>query len=243
MLNIRNDFIDKNGNYYQVRNINFDEKKDLSNKLGTFITETQKEEFGFYSMFDNITDGVYIYQSYYDPKKALRIYKDWADYKYNYHNDVKLIVPLLSKQKNIKLTEFPTGIVTFKNYIIGQEIKFYDGYENLNLSLKKLKDVREIINCYQKIVDILKELELENIIYNDIHPKNFMMKDGIVKLIDFENDSIKLEYNSRMYSDMINLLKYMINNLNVMLNVDFKLENSSTLSEVGEEILIKSKHI
>ena len=194
MLNIKDEYIDRNGNVYNIRNINYENKSDLKGNIGEYITETKKENSIFFDSSDNLYEGVYIYKSFYDPKKALRIYKDWADYLYVSHNDVKLLYELQKKQKNIQLTEFPTGVITLDNSVIGQEIPFYEGYENLNVSLKKLKDIKEIINCYQQVVSILKELELENILYTDIHPKNFMMKDNIVKLIDFENDSIKLEY-------------------------------------------------
>ena len=46
--------------------------------------------------------GVYIYKSFYDDRKALRIYKDFADYKYTCHKDDKLIFELQSRQNIIR---------------------------------------------------------------------------------------------------------------------------------------------
>lgn len=236
MLNIKNEYIDNKGNNYNIRNICLDDKSDMMN-LGKYLTETKRELGYFYSSSDNLTEGVYIYQSNYDPTKILRIYKDWINYKYVFHNDVELISQLQNLQKNIKLTEFPTGIITLDNYVVGQEMKYYEGYETLS----KLNNGRNIIYYYQQILNILKELENFGIIYTDIHSKNFMVKDKDVKLIDFENDSIKLKYGKVLYSDMINLLKFMINSMNEKFNINFKLDKSSTLNEVEEEIMIKTK--
>ena len=242
MINIKNEYIDNNGKLYNIRNINLDEKKDLRDNIGTFVTETKREANYFFDSEDALTDGVYIYKSNMDPNKALRIYKDCSNYPYVYHNDIVLISKLQEKQKNIKLTEFPTGIITIQNTIIGQEIPFYEDYKTLHETIENLNSIKELINYYKKMLDILIELENNGMIYTDLHFKNFMVKNNDIKLIDFEDDSIKLDYSESTYKNMIYMLRNRINKLNQKLNIEFLID-SNNLKDIKEEIYVKSKRI
>ena len=106
MINIKNEYIDNNGKLYNIRNINLDEKKDLRDNIGTFVTETKREANYFFDSEDALTDGVYIYKSNMDPNKALRIYKDCSNYPYVYHNDIVLIskLPTFIKVPSFKIS-------------------------------------------------------------------------------------------------------------------------------------------
>ena len=238
MIEFKDEYIDSSRNKYNIRNINVSQLSELK-ELGKFVTETIREVDEFLSESDNLENGVYIYKSNYNPKKALRIYKDFASYKYIYHSDAKEVSKLQEIQDKIKLTEFPTGIITIGDSVIGQEIPFYENYKTLHEIIKQLKDVKTIFYYYSKIIDILDELAKQSIIYKDIHAKNFMIKDKSVKLIDFEG-------NSFMFGDdikyLIPNLRFMINYINETLKINFKV-NSETLNGLKEEILVKSKKI
>ena len=127
---IKDNYVDSKGNKYNIRNINISDISELR-ELGKFVAETKREVSGFWTESDNLENGVYIYKSNYDSKKALRIYKDFALYKYIYHSDAKDVSKLQEFQSKIKLTEFPTGILTIEDSVIGQEIPFYENYETL----------------------------------------------------------------------------------------------------------------
>lgn len=125
-------YINQNGAKFEnIRNIHFDCKGDLVGNLGIFKVETQYEPNAFITSSFKMHEGVYIYQTDYDFKKALRIYKDFADYQYTFHDDYKLISILQDRQSFVTLTDFPTGIVTIENKVIGQEIPYYDQYITL----------------------------------------------------------------------------------------------------------------
>lgn len=242
MQTIRNEFCDKYGKTYNIRNINFSEREDLCDKLGYLVAETKREGSYFFDSENALMDGVYIYKTYYDSTKALRIYKDCTNFPYICHDDVKLLVKLQEKQKDIKLTEFPTGIVTLQDKIIGQEIPLYEDYQSLHDSISTLSSIKQLIIYYKKMLDILIELEQNVMIYTDLHFKNFMVKDNDIKLIDFESNSINLDYTQSTYERMIDLLKDRINYLNEKLNIKFNIE-ANNLSDIQEEILIKSKKL
>lgn len=237
-MTIKDNYVDSKGNKYNIRNINISDISELR-ELGKYVAETKREVSDFWTESDNLENGVYIYKSNYDPKKALRIYKDFALYKYTYHSDAKDISKLQEFQNKIKLTQFPTGILTIEDYVIGQEIPFYENYITLYESISKLKDIRKIFYYYDKMINILEELAQVGIIYKDLHVKNFMIKGNSIKLIDFENDAY-------MYSDntkyLLEKLRILINFINEYLKIDFKV-NSETIEGLKEEIIVKSKKI
>lgn len=243
MYTIKNDYNDKlNNSYDNINNIHFDIKEDMKGNLGTLITETKHEEGGlFFSSDEELKDGVYIYKTKYDPSKALRIYKDWADYKYTSHeSDTKLISELLKRQTFVKLTDFPTGIVTLENSVIGQEIPLYEGYKDL-IKIIQTKEKEQIIKYYNDMIKILEELYNAEIIYIDCHTKNFLINEitDEVKLIDFEPSQIILKKDIHNYKKMLNILKQNINRINQLKNISFELKTEETLEDIRETILSK----
>lgn len=239
MVNFKNEYIDYKGNKYNIRNINLEETYDLNSKLCTFKTETKRDP----KHFDNLVNGVFIYKSKYEEGKALRIYKDFADYKYSYHDDAKIVSKLQEIQKNIKLTDFPTGIVTVENYVIGQEIIYYENYKTLQEQINDLKNIKEILYYYNEMLNILEELSNNGIIYNDLHYKNFMVNNKSIKLIDFESGSFSFSNSENDYNNMVSNIRNLFNKINKILNLNFKIEDSYTIKEIKDEIKIKTKKL
>lgn len=129
-MKIKEGYLNKKNEQYNIRNIKFDNKEDFSKNSGKFICQsTHNDGIWFDTEFD-LENGVYLYRPDYDESKALRVYKNTLgvcnDYKFTSYDDYKIVSELLSRQKNVKLTDFPTGIVTIENYVIGQEIPYYE---------------------------------------------------------------------------------------------------------------------
>jgi len=144
---------------------------------------------------------------------------------------------LQKRQKNIELTEFPTGIVTLDKYVIGQEIPFYHNCTTLKEKTNKL----DIIKYYLDILNILKELLNNDIIYSDIHSKNFLIDNAtnIVKLIDFDSQYISFDESKTLYEDMLRNLKIMINKINEKCSIPINLNEENSLDDIRKTILSK----
>lgn len=241
-MQIIDSYTNDKGNIFNIRDIHYYDKSELIGNMGIFKAETRRKKGLFFASSSTITDGVYIYQSYYNKDKALRIYQDYADYKYTCHDDDKLVSKLQEVQKLVKLTEFPTGIVTLENKIIGQEIPYYDE----SISLDKLindKKVDSPLNIYKDIINILKELVNVGIIYCDIHACNFMinLENMVSKLIDFDSYYIFFDDDKQNYKYMLDNLKRMITYINQSYNIAFDniFDKTEKLEEVEEYIFEK----
>ena len=207
MKEIKNRVVNIKGKEYTIREISID-KKELLN-IGNFFAETKREK----SEFFGDEDGVYIYQSYLKPNIGYRIYKEFADYGFDGYDDDKLIARLSEKQKYIKKSNFPTGILTLNGKIIGQEIKLFLNHQDANVySMENRKIIPTYI--YRQILDILKEMYDSNIAYLDGHSKNFVVNrnSGHVQIIDFEWD--KMEFDTITESSNWKIF----NNLNSLIN-------------------------
>lgn len=242
---IKEIYIDNNGKEYNhIREINFPTKEIMRENMGKYICETEREKGLFFSTSAALTEGVYIYQTNYDRTRALRIFKDWAVYypkiarRHVYRKDPELIEEIKVREKYIKLTEFPTGIVTLEDYIIGQEIPFYEQTKTL-FEISKEKNINEILQYYIDMIRILNELAQNNIIYTDCHTKNFVVNyiNNIVRLIDFEPHQVFIDENKNKYKDMMFKIKQTINIINNMKNIPFEVNGEDTLEELEESIL------
>lgn len=243
-MEIKNNYVDTKGiKYSSVREIIFN-KKEIATELGTFITETSREQCEFFKndSMDFDTDGFYIYKSLYDDKKALRVYKRFAEYKFNGDHDEILISKLQQRQKNIKLTEFPTGVLTRDKYIFGQEIPFYENYETLYAFRDNIASVSHLISIYNKCLKILEELYKNGIYYTDIHAKNFMVDNNDVKLIDFEYDQIKFD-DEKQISLIFGRITFMFNLINSLLGSDIKYDVPSNFAQAYENLDVMKKRL
>ena len=244
-MKIKDNYVDQSGNVYKIRNINYECLEKARFNFGTFLKESKSSNFGYDG--DDF-DGIYLYKSKYDDKKALRIYKDFMHYKYVGHPDQKIIYELQQRQKFVKFTEFPTGIVTIENSVIGQEIPYYDKYEPIRYIFKNNKYKDHPTNYYVQILKILIELFDVGITYQDIHSNNFLFNsiDEDIKLIDFESFQVKFDEGKNCnYNFMIDNLKFMITLLNRMSGIefDYNFERAQTLEEIEESILENQKKL
>lgn len=224
-------YIDKKGNKYDgviERALTNDELKNP----GKFLHQTEREENVFIQ-----TNGVYIYQDYNNTNIAYRIYDEYADYGFNGYRDEKLIYNLNKVKNNVKLTDFPMGVLTCEGNIIGQIIPYYVNSESVYSVAKKYKDVN-IAKYYRKMLNILKELYDNGIIYVDTHAKNYLIVKNDIKLIDFDNhfidfDNSKFKYESMIYT-FVNMLKT-INSL-IGINYDLSVKGIRDLRDIEEVV-------
>ena len=234
---VKEGYKDKKGINYDLLNIHFEKKEDMATNLGKYVAETDYKDNMFLSSSWNLTNGIYLYQSYFDPKIALRIYRDFASYKYVHHDDAKLIKELLERGKNVLLTDFPKGVITIEDYVVGQAIPFYEDYDTLAKVVINKKDELSIMKYYLEIMKILKELYNNSIIYADVRSRNFMINrvNNLVKLIDFESQYIS--FDDRLYKEMIKNIKITINEINDYLNIKFKIDKEDSLDNIEETLL------
>jgi len=223
------------GKIYNIRDVHLYDISEIEN-IGKLVKVTgYKSKF-----FDGSNLGVSIFQSHYDANKGFKIYNDFANYRFFSHYDQDFINELQKKQKNIKLTEFPTGVVTIQNKVVGQEIAFYDNHEELTNCIGKV----DIINIYLKIIEILKELKENDIFYTDINSSNFMidLENMIVRLIDFDKYSVAIEdtKNNYYYYSMLENLKNMIKIINQTYKLSFDgFDKLNSLNQIEEYVYEK----
>ena len=111
MYSIAKGYKNHNGMYYSnIRNIQFSKQSDLMH-IGDkkAITTYSDSNNKFIDTAFKQNNGVIIYQTLYDKNKALRIYNDYTEYKYTFHNDENLVSELQKRQANVKLTGRPAG--------------------------------------------------------------------------------------------------------------------------------------
>lgn len=247
-------YISKNGQYFdKVREIAY-KTGELYNNLGTLVAETKKNNIGSSDSFSNDTTGVLIYQSNINPNVAYRIYKDYADCGYYDYNDYKFIQKMMERQLNISLTKFPTGVVTLDGNVIGQEVPYFYNSITVYDFLGKYKDVNPI-KIYRGILEALKEMYENGILYLDIHPGNFMINPNLnninIDTIDFEEKYLKIDDFSKNYiNNFFENYKLLIENLNRIIKIDNKVPKFLTTDNFDdiysqldnmEKVLVKNK--
>lgn len=195
--------------------------------IGKFVAETKREVNMYFDSLASALSGVNVYQTHGNPNIAYRIYKEFADYGFNGQDDARLIQNLSERNTNIKLSKFPTGVVTLDGRIIGQEIPYFPNSVTLLDYIKIKYPNINPFNLYIEVLKILKEMYDNGIIYLDNHPKNFMITEDDhsykMNIIDFESSFVKFDDCDRLHTN--NLFKNylnMINRLNNMLGVTDK---------------------
>ena len=106
-MEIRNEFIDKNGILYpNISEVAYTSSNIFGN-LGTIVNETDREVNDNFkrSSIDINDEGVYIYKSSFDQSIALRIYKCFYDPDFNGYQDEKLISKLQNFQKGMSMLD------------------------------------------------------------------------------------------------------------------------------------------
>lgn len=234
---INDTYMLSDGSIANIRNIQFKKESGKILNFGKFLKEKNC------CLADDLSGriGTMLYQANYDSKKALRIYPDCSDIPFGgtCHKDDKFVNSLLLKQNKIKLTEFPTGIVTLDNYVIGQEIPYYEDYETIK-SLFERNGLSQLPTYYYlKMYMIIKELYDNGIIYSDTHGENFLIKENDIKLIDFDENEVSIDDNKKYLNDVaLSHIKSMYKNLsNILafqLNENFFKTNN--IKEIGESL-------
>ena len=121
------------GKTYKIKNIEYPSGKG-GYSFGRFIASTHDDES---NSFSSDPTGMQIYQDINNPKVGYRIYKGLMLSSDNFYftdgcGDIRFISKLQERQDNVKLTQFPTGIVTINDCIIGHEIPFYEKFSSLD---------------------------------------------------------------------------------------------------------------
>lgn len=245
-------FINRYGEVYDnIRNIAFKLEKNYD--FGTLQDETIRSMAEMFESYDSSQEGVFIYQTDYDPNVALRIFKRFKDPDEEGILEDRVVSRLQKKQPNVKNTDFPTGVVTLDGRVIGQEIVFYP--DSLDMNEYYSNGVNESLmlptTAYLKIINNLQELYDNGILYLDIHNKNFMiLKNEDVKIIDFEHMELSIDYIDKTYVErMINNLRMMFIRTNQLSGIEDSLgkvprfENLHQASDVVNDMDYKLKRI
>lgn len=241
---IKDSYVDKKGNFYKnVREVIYTRKEMVYN-LGEYITQTSREVSDFFKedSLDFDDDGFYIYKSLYDENKGLRVYKRFNEYKFNGDRDEILISKLQERQAKIKLTEFPTGVLTREGYIFGQEMPFYENYETLFNFKDNIDSISQLVEIYKKCLKILEELCKNDIYYTDVHSRNFMVNNDDIKLIDFEYSRVKFDDPS--YIDVVFYrVTKMFDLINSLLDSNVKYDCPVNFEQAYENLDIMKKRL
>ncbi len=244
---IKGEFKPSYGEFVKVRNINFESLDEFRKNCGEGIAISHSDDN---ENFELNEEGAYICRSKYDFSKALKIYKDINFYKYTYHGDYKVVSMLQQKQPNVKLSEFPTGILTIEDYIIGQEITLYDNSETLHDYFISGNMKKRSTEFYLDILKILKELCNQGIIYKDVHRRNFMINKmtEIVNIIDFDSAFLNFDNSKSAYDAMLRNLKsciigglYLIKSYELVDNFRASFDGIDNLEEL-EQLLLKADY-
>ncbi|MGN1378831.1 MAG: hypothetical protein ACI4XR_00295, partial [Bacilli bacterium] len=203
------------GVFPNIVNVSFSSITEFKNFTGELLKETKKEKNIFVTQKDEY-DGIYLYKikNLAENDYAFRIYRDFEKYSFRRHYDDYLIDKLQQKQKNIKEIDFPIGVATIENYVIGQVIYLYENSQTAFEYLHSIKNNQNFEKKYYellyKILNLIKMLYDNEIYYIDVHPNNFLiLENGDIKIIDFENHSIDLSKDGVNY--LKNNLLYIIN--------------------------------
>lgn len=213
---------------YKIRQISLRYMSDLYS-IGSLIASS-KGESETYNILDFESPyklSVKVYKSNLNPLVAYRIYDNLDDPFIEYDTDAEMISKLQKKQESIKLTDFPTGVVTLGGKVIGQEVPFYEG--KTLLEHFQNDDVENPEKIYDVVRAIIDELYDNGIAYFDIHPENFMIdKKGNIHLIDFDAQYIKYEQNIMHEVTITENYNILVNRLEIYLQMNhgISLENN-----------------
>lgn len=226
---IRTGFTNINGVYFpKVREIAFNRGEYL--RIGKPITMSHQESNSDSLISDDhIYGSMFIYQDYANPNVGYRIYDSYNDYRFNGNRDDILIQNLQDRQDNVLLTKFPTGVVTYGGFIIGQEMPFFPDNQKIDDYLKKCK-LSEAFTLYKQLLLMFKELCLNGIMYTDIHPGNIIIdSNSKLELIDFDMSFIDFDNKKRLEVVIRNLYN-LINILSTKMYQTPKILNDEKIS-------------
>jgi len=190
-------YVNKSGTVYaNVKNFSWEELQDYkiikeTSHVMNFQGKSSRD-------FEDLDDGTWICQSVEDKNVGYRIDLRYLNPFIDNQSSARNINDLQSIQPNIKLTEFPYGVITRDNRVVGEVMPFYPDSINILDYIKETTD-ENILNVYKQVLNILKEMYENGIVYRDIHGGNFVItnknENPLVHAIDFEDMFIKINKN------------------------------------------------
>lgn len=138
---------------------------------------------------------------------------------------------------NIKLSSFPLGVVKVNGVVVRQLIKYYNNSISLTDFFKSSPSV-DPIPYFLKCLDILEELALHNICYEDVHGGNFLIVGNKLRLVDYSDHRIKINQDyPGLYYNMFQNFNPMVNSLSFrILHLDDEYNRLMIPSEIKNEI-------
>ena len=185
---------------------------------------------------------VYILQSRENKKMAYRIYKDFKRKTFDQARDAILIQRLHENGYRINDIDFPYGVITMDNRVIGQAIPDYEqscalaDFESSVITLSTL-----LADAYS----LIKELYDHDIYYLDIHEYNFLVTPEGLKLIDFDNEMTYFINNkSKEEKEKLKALyeRHIVKSFKSMAHFllscryGLSIDQAHTMEELGEEV-------
>lgn len=216
-----------------VKDYHFEEDEQLC--LGKFLESTHDSEVDSYCR----GKGIFLYQDRNNPFIAYRIYRDFKDSDFNNEKEALMIQKVKKIVRYFDDGIFPYGVVTLGKRVIGQFILYYPNTINLS---QYTKENGFNYNHMLKVLNILKKLYQQGIIYEDVHGGNFVLNNEILKIIDFEENTVHFTqspFAKTYYYNMLQNTKSMIKKLGKaeLSNLE-NLEKAENLDEIEEELLI-----
>ena len=137
----------------------------------------------------------------------------------NFFNQIKnkkLLYQFMKKQQYFDNIDFPVGYYLEKEKIKGTIIPYYKDSISINklLNLYKLDDlknyylhtddeIQNLICLCIDIIDMIEKMFQENIVYTDINPRNFLVYNNLIKIIDFEPKYVFISNKKDKYYNLI----------------------------------------
>ena len=170
--------------------------------------------------FEDLDDGTLICQSTVDENVGYRIDLGYNNMFTDIQSSARTINYLQSLQPSIKLTEFPYGVITRENRVVGEVMPFYPNSVDILDYIGATSD-KNILSVYKQVLMILKEMHENGILYCDIHGGNFVVNDKsgnpVVRAIDFEgiflSFSRERQYGDYAINSHLNNLRRLLNNI------------------------------
>ncbi len=170
MIKVEDSYDNAQRRFFMVKNYICDECNEL-------------EDFGIIKS-NNDYYSVYIVQDPVQKDLAYRICKNYKNEHCNEKQDVVFIQRLYENGYKIQDIDFPYGVLTKNNRVIGQAIPYYDEA----LELDQCRNSNNIGSYVKQAYSYVDELYQHHIYYLDIHESNFLVTASGLKLIDFDRE-------------------------------------------------------
>ena len=144
---------------------------------------------------------------------------------FNKSRNIKLLKNFQLNQDKFSDIDFPVGYFLDKKKVRGVVVPYYKDSKSIKelTNLYKFEDLKNfylhddnekinLINMCLDILEIIKKLYDEDIIYTDIGAGNFVVCNNSVKIIDFEPDYVHFVKKRKRY------LSLLLSNYNILVN-------------------------